>query len=544
VTLVTSGRFFDMWIQDPVGDGDPTTSDGIFVDDAYRLDPLPKVGDLVRVTGDVEEQQFGNALPLTRIDDPHKFDYEVLSEGNPLPAPVPLVDLPNWSMAEGEAFWEPLEGMRVSITNGFVVAATNGFGEFGMLTKEDADADLDSGYFAQIKQILIQSLGMVEDDYVVDYNPERIMVDDRSVEDAISVSAGDRVRSLTGVVDYTFSNYKLQPDTFDVFNHKAPKMPVSKRTGGFGNFTITTYNIENLFDMVDNPDKDDGSSTPDSQEELDIQLAKLALSIEVELDLPEIIVVQETENQAILQELGDLVNDANGTAYTAVSFETSDGRGIEVGFLYDANRTTLLDAFQMEGEGVDEWFGPDSPSPGREPLVGVFEIMNREVTIIGNHFKSKGGDDPLYGVNWPANRVTEVQRKGQAGVVRDFVNVILDDDPDALVMVAGDLNDFQCSEPGEGPDNPVAIVAGRDGEVPLVNLATLEKPPETFSFVFDGNSQLLDHILVSPGLYEYFRAVDILHFNNVAPTLVYDQDPTTTLEASDHDPVEARFLFE
>ena len=116
---------------------------------------------------------------------------------------MPLVDLPNWSIPNGELFWEPLEGMRVSITNGFVVAATNGFGEFGMLTEEeDADAKLDSGYFAQIKQILIQSLGVVEGDYIVDYNPERIMVDDNTVEDPINVAAGDRVRQLTGVVDY------------------------------------------------------------------------------------------------------------------------------------------------------------------------------------------------------------------------------------------------------------------------------------------------------------------------------------------------------
>ena len=329
-------------------------------------------------------------------------------------------------------------------------------------------------------------------------------------------------------------------------------MPVSKRSGGFGNFAITTYNIENLFDLVNNPDKDDGSSTP-TPEELEIQLAKLALSIEVELGLPEIIVVQEAENTEVLtgdengfvpgsDEILALLPRLPGT-WEAVSFETSDGRGIEVAFIYDPYRVTLVEAYQMSGPGVEMWFGPTSPSPGREPLVGVFNIMNHEVTIIGNHFKSKGGDDPLYGVNWPPVRITEVQRKGQAGVVREFVNDILDEDPDAMVMVAGDLNDFQFSEPGEGPDNPVAIVAGGPGEVPLVNLATLEKPPETFSFVFDGNSQLLDHILVSPGLYEYFKAVDILHFNNVAPNPLFDEDTSTTLEASDHDPVESRFFF-
>lgn len=532
VTLITAnGR--DMWIQDTDGDGDPGTSDGIFVDDRDRLSPSPEVGDLVTITGQVEEQQFGNALPLTRIDD--TVLVSILSTGNPLPAAVPLVDLPNELIANGIDFWEPLEGMRVSVNNGFVVAATSRFGEFGMLAEADANADLGSGYFAQTKQILISSLGGGE----VDYNPERILVDDASLDDAIVVMPGDRVRSLVGVVDYTFGNYKLQPASTDVKTHKLPKLPVSRRSGGFGNTTITTYNVENLFDLVDNPDKDDRNSTP-SAAQLETQLAKLALAIEIELALPEILVVQEVENTAILRELGNRVNDATGTSYVATSFETSDARGIEVGFLWDADRVTLTNAFQMSGPDVEAAFGPGSASPGREPLVGLFDIEGHEVTIIGNHFKSKGGDDPIFGVNDPPIRITEVQRKDQAQVVRDFVNDILDADPGAKVMVTGDLNDFQFGEPGEGPDHPLAILEGGPSEVPMVNLINLEKPAETFTFVFDGNSQVLDHMLISPSLLGDFKAVDILHFNAGFPSDL-GSVPDTPIRASDHDALEARF---
>jgi predicted extracellular nuclease len=267
------------------------------------------------------------------------------------------------------------------------------------------------------------------------------------------------------------------------------------------------------------------------------------MAIQVELGLPEIIVVQEIENQTIAQELADRVNTSNGTSYVATSFETSDGRGIEVGFLWDANRVSLLDAYQMSGPDVEAWFGPSSPSPGREPLVGMFEIEGKTITIIGNHFKSKGGDDPLFGVNWPPFRVTEIQRKGQATVVRAFVDTILDADPDALVMVTGDLNDFEFGEPGEGDDHPVAILEGIYGGVPLINLINMEKPAEAYTFLFDGNSQVLDHMLVSPALYEYVVAADILHFN---ASFLNDvgEDPSTTIRASDHDPVEGRFILE
>ncbi len=536
VTLISAdGR--DMWIQDPAGDGDPLTSDGIFVDDRNFLSPRPEIGEFIEITGIVEEQQFGNALPLTRINNPSAVT--ILSTGNPLPAPVAVTDLPDEVIAEAIAFWEPLEGMLVSVKKGRVVAATNRFGEFGMLTQRDA-AGNNSGFAPSLKQILIGSLGGDE----VDYNPERILVDDLSLDNAIVVNPGDHILNFVGVVDYTFGNYKLQPAAYTVENLPLPQIPVSRRNGPAGNTTITTFNVENLFDLENNPLKDDDRSTPTAAE-LETQLAKLALAIQLELRTPAILVVQEVENTEILQVLGDRVNAAAGTNYMATSFETSDGRGIEAGFLWDANRVALLDAFQLSDAivpGVSAAFGPGSASPGREPVVGHFDINGHEVTIVGNHFKSKGGDDPLFGVNWPPVRVTEVQRKMQAAVVRAYVNMILDGDPSALVMVTGDLNDFQVSEPGEGTNHPVAILEGAPGEVPLTNLIGFEKAHERFTFVFDGNSQVLDHTLVSPGLLAHLVGVDFLHFNTGFAE-VLGGDPSTTLKSSDHDPIEARFDF-
>jgi predicted extracellular nuclease len=261
-----------------------------------------------------------------------------------------------------------------------------------------------------------------------------------------------------------------------------------------------------------------------------------------------------------------------------LSFETSDARGIEVGFLWDRERVALVDGFQLSDDivpGVSDAFGETSASPGREPLVGLFRVEEDEeeegharrgdhkdvtgtksqyeydgddiVTIIGNHFKSKGGDDPLYGVNQPPIRITEEQRKLQAQVVRDYVDLLFDADREAQVIVTGDLNDFQFGEPGEGPDHPQAILEGMQGEVPrhrvLTNLILSEKPAETFTFVFDGNSQVLDHMLVSRELLEDVDAVDILHFNAGFPSALA-ADPTTPIRSSDHDPVELRLAID
>ena len=109
--------------------------------------------------------------------------------------------------------------------------------------------------------------------------------------------------------------------------------------------------------------------------------------------------------------------------------------------------------------------------------------------------------------------------------------------------LAGDLNDFQFGEPGEGSVHPVAILEGGAGEVPLTNLLGLEKAAETFAFAFDGNSQVLDHMLVSPALLKSVVGADILHFNAGFPSSLGD-DPSTTLRSADHDPLEGRFSLE
>ncbi|MDH5605659.1 MAG: hypothetical protein OEY93_02115 [Anaerolineae bacterium] len=530
VVILYTGNGAHFWLQDPSGDGDSATSDGIFVSGGGYPDsgPKPAVGDFIRIIATVQEQQYYPGLPLTRLNSVNLI--EVLSSGNAMPAAVMLTNLPNVSIQNGIDFWEPLEGMLVGVEYGKVVAGTDNYGEFAMLS--EADAVPGSGYFPQTKQILIRGLG----DGKVDYNPERILVDDSTYR--ITVMPGDEIYGFVGVVDYTFNNFKLQPkEQTSLTQHNLPSLPASKRTDGKGNLAITSFNVENLFDRINEPGKDDPIP---SAFNLNRQLNKLVLAIEIELELPEIIVAEEFENQAILQTLGDLVNAKNGTNYTAVSFETSDARGIEVGFLYDAGRVELLDAYQMSGPAVEAAFGPSSPSPGREPIVGVFNFNGKKITIIGNHFKSKGGDNPLFGIIQPPNRDTEAQRKMQAQVVRDFVNSILDSKPNARVMVTGDLNDFQFAEPGEGANHPLGILEGTGGEIKLTNLAKLVLKARRYSYVYEGNSQVLDHMLVSPKLLEDFVGADYLHFNAGYP-YTYHYDANTPIVSSDHDPLEGRF---
>jgi hypothetical protein len=138
------------------------------------------------------------------------------------------------------------------------------------------------------------------------------------------------------------------------------------------------------------------------------------------------------------------------------------------------------------------------------------------VFVVANHFNSKGGDQPLNGRFQPPARSSEPQRHAQAQVVRDFTDRLLAADRRARVVVLGDLNDFEFSRTTD-------ILTAGGG---LVDLPRTLPPPERYTYVFEGNSQVLDHILISPalarrGAYEY----DIVHLGSEYPDQVSDHDP-------------------
>ncbi len=319
--------------------------------------------------------------------------------------------------------------------------------------------------------------------------------------------------------------------------HNPPYRPLSSRSGPAGNTTITTFNLYNLFEVVQTP------TGPSSPQALAIKIAKLVLALRFELLLPEIIIVQEVESEKLLQKAADGVNEASGTAYRAASPPCSDGRGIQVGFLWDERRVERLRTYQLSGPAVSAAFGRRSPSPGREPLVGHFRLKGQELIIMANHFKSDYSGDAEGAEKKRLLRASVAQRRAQAYAVRDFVNALLEADAEAWLIVGGDFNQAPPTPPEVvDPGSPLAILQGRSEEVPLTNLLLTRPDPNNYTFISDGWPVILDHLFVSPALMNHFTAVDVLHFN-VAHPEVYQTDPSTACRVSDHDPLEARFTI-
>jgi uncharacterized protein len=134
---------------------------------------------------------------------------------------------------------------------------------------------------------------------------------------------------------------------------------------------------------------------------------------------------------------------------------------------------------------------------------------------VGNHFISKGQDQPLMGRFQPPARDSEAQRHLQAQAVRGFVDQIRAAEPNAAVVVLGDLNDFEFSQTAD-------LLVG-DGS--LVDLPRTLPAPERYSYVFEGNSQVLDHILISSSLAHQLYQYDVVHINSEFANQTSDHDP-------------------
>ena len=243
------------------------------------------------------------------------------------------------------------------------------------------------------------------------------------------------------------------------------------------------------------------------------------------------------------QTLIDAITAAGGPTYQYRQINPVDdtnggepGGNIRVGFLFNPNRVSFVDrpcgtsTSNTTVSNVSD-VPTVSNSPGlidpsnsaftssRKPLIGEFTFNGKTVYIIGNHFNSKGGDQPLYGPNQPPTLTSEVQRQQQATVVKNFVESILAINPNANVVVAGDLNDFEFS-------NPVSILESAG----LTSLIKTLPQNQRYTYNFEGNVQTLDHVLVSNNLRSKLDGYDVVHVNS-----------EFAAQDSDHDPSVARF---
>ncbi len=134
--------------------------------------------------------------------------------------------------------------------------------------------------------------------------------------------------------------------------------------------------------------------------------------------------------------------------------------------------------------------------------------------MIANHWVAKLPDDPLMGRVQPPQQPSETQRVQQATAVRDFTRSILAANAQANVVVLGDLNDLQFSDAVHTLD-----------ATPLEDLIMTLPENERYTYDFEGNSETLDHILLSDALAAGSFSYDVVHVNAEFADQASDHDP-------------------
>jgi predicted extracellular nuclease len=622
------GTYKGFYIQNTAAtaDGDPNTSDGLFVFMSTFDDLIdgyvPVVGDEVVISGKISEYYNMTELSSASLAKP------VLRSGVDIDAEVtPVVANPPANLVHANRYWERLQGMRVQVPQESIV-----LGGRNVFSPADAEiwvASPDSTIAQRIDPYTrraFRDAHPLDDNYDPaswDGNGYRILMGSLGIK----ATAGDAqvlidtartfdtvTNAPSGGLNYTYSKYRIEISDQPTY-HEGVDPAQNNPPTAFDrslSYNIADYNLENLYDFRDNPFSgcdfagDSGCSNegtpflaavsppydyvPASDADYQARLNDISLQIINDLHSPDILMVQEVENQDIcivtagaldcgttdnadgkpdvLQELALKIAVNGGPAYDAAfDRDSSDLRGIAPAFLYRTDRVELLPAAgdpilgttpaidgytsvaydgdvsnpktlnaEYDGQGACEtsWVFP------RAPDIALFRIYNtsigdslyQDVYVINNHFKS--GPDSCV-----AHR-TE-QAKYNAAIVA-FLQAAT---PDARIVIGGDLNVYPR------PDDPFAPISQPsssdqlgslyDPSLGLTNLwgVLLNQAPESaYSYVYVGMAQTLDQMFVNQSMLASLQQFRIAHINSDFPA---DYSGDVARGTSDHDPNVATF---
>ncbi|MFP8944958.1 endonuclease/exonuclease/phosphatase family protein [Streptomyces fenghuangensis] len=534
------------WMQDTAPDGDPATSEGLFVYTGST--PQVAVGDLVSVSGTVTEYRPGGNSSgnqtLTQISRPQ---VTVVSSGNPLPAPVVLdsASVPEAYAPQGDPaaggsieglqlrpgtyaldLYESLEGMDVQIRDARVAGPSTQYAELWVTVRPEQNPSARGGtVYGGYDE---QNSGRLKVESLVPLAQEPFP----------TANTGDVLAgSTTGPLDYEqYGGYLVAARELGEVEDRGLERERT-RAQRRGELAVATYNVENL-----HPGND--------QEKFD----RLARGVVDNLASPDILALEEIQDDngpvndevvsadATLAKFTEAIAAAGGPRYEWRTVDPVDdadggqpGGNIRNVFLFNPGRVSFVDrpgGDATTAVGVERERGravlthsPARVAPNdtawedsRKPLAGEFRFRGRTVIVVANHFASKGGDQSLHAAVQPPERSSEVQRTAQAKAVNHFVRQVLAVQRKANVVVLGDINDFEFSATTR------ELTAGG-----ALRSAVLSLPEdERYTYVYDGNAQVLDQTLVSPGIRRF--DYDIVHVN----AEFADQ-------ASDHDPQVIRF---
>ena len=566
----TSAALQGFFIQDPLGDANTGTSDGLFVFTGPSTNAV-SAGDRVRIAGFARDRfnltaiQGANdnnaAVPTTGI--------QICSTGNPLPAATE-VTLPVTAIGDFEKY----EAIRVVFSQNLVIAEYFNYDQFGEivlalpLTGEPrpfSGTALDEPGAAANARTLANSLRRITlDDGQGGSNPATLRHPNGLPFSTSNLfRGGDHVQNAIGVLSFDFSLYRIVPTGPADYTASNPR-PLTPGPVG-GSLRVSAMNTLNFFITADYPtgnplDNKCGHLNTlecrgwdsDQPLEFDRQRDKLIKAL-AGLDA-DILGLNELENSngvdALTAQNGIVVGlnaELGVGTYAAIETGTIGTDAIRVGLIYKPAAVTPVGTFKLLTTTVDPRF---IDTRSRPALAQTFEEIatGARFTVVVNHLKSKGsacadiGDPDAFDGQGNCN----LTRKAAAEAIVDWLatDPTNSNDPDFLIM--GDLNSYAMEDPIDaiklGPDDTANTADD------YTNLISHFNGPFAYSYTFDGQAGYLDHALANAALFGQVTGAVDWHINSdEADAIDYDttfKPPSqealwqeNAYRTSDHDPV-------
>lgn len=573
------GDLDGFFVQDE-DDGNPATSDGIFVYDGSLPGIDVAVGDRVRVTGVVTEYYGETQLTATGSG------IGVIGSGSIAATDVslPVTAVVNNTDGKPVADLERYEGMLVRFPQTLTVSELYNLDRFGELRVVEGaraeqftqtNAPSQSGYPAHVAALAQRTLML--DDGQTTQNPNPIRYPAPGLSTANAVRMDDTLTNLTGNLRYSRGSdgygdetYRLMPTVEPAFvagnaRPSAPALTDSLR--------VASFNVLNFFnDLADGS----GSCYPSATSsdcrgasdatEYARQLQKTVTTLaNIDADIYGLTELENDYPDAEDSAIDDLVDALNAApthcaghyAYAALPDNARlDDDAIAVGLVYCSLRVSLapgsspalLDDSDLPALGLNGPIFTGSDTNRAALAVSLRDTARGEnFTVVVNHFKSKGGPGSLTTCSDPASDPNCDQGDGQGywnarrTDAAQALHAWLESHPtgstDPDVLIIGDLNSYRL-------EAPVTYLTDR-GYSELATAFAAGTAP--YSYVFDGQTGTLDYALASTSLGTQVASVTVWHINaDEADALDYNLDfdrpadifdGTVAFRSSDHDPL-------
>jgi predicted extracellular nuclease len=506
VTAVRNNGFFVQTLA-AEEDSQPLSSQGLFVSSGGTT--VVNVGDAVVVSGSVMEfRPAADPLSPTRTQIGAE-SVTVISRSN-APPPAISIGAEDTRPDGGLHLLERFEGMRVHFETFMVAAPTEGF-----LDEPNAVA-ISTGVFYGVplgvaRPFREPGLSILEQVPAgapccfprFDESPELLRVDSNGQlgVSVLNVNSGTVVSNLTGVLFYEARRYTVLPDPGAV-SISRPLPPRQVPAPAADELTIATLNLQRFYDDADDFNVGDVVLSTSAYSN---RLHKAELLIRDQLRTPDILGLAEIENIAVLEHLAQVTS----SDYSPYLFEGSDPGGIDIGFLVNTTRVSVIEVRQ-EGrtnlflhDGVNQRLHDRPPLLLRVRVPDPLSTNLLPLTVLMNHLRS------MIGIEDAANAdFIRAKRRAQAQHVAQFVQQLQSQVGHVVVM--GDFNAFEFNDGyadvmgtitgHPAPTNQVLLPTSDAVAPDLLNLIETVPPTERYSYIFDGVPQAIDHILVTRSL--------------------------------------------